>query len=142
MSIWDLLCFDSQAKIECRELSLPDGDNEPVLKRLSSADHIPSIDDKQVMLPPKQVERDVANSATGDYEPHLDEALWTGVDVADNVHKQKGSGEDLPEKKSAKLTAMVSLSCGTSTGATRVFVTIAKNGLDTRFEVTQDGSES
>lgn len=140
MSIWDLLCCDSQAKIECRELSLPDGDNEPVLKRLSSADHIPSIDDKQVMLPPKQVERDVANSATGDYEPHLDEALWTGVDVADNVHKQKGSGEDLPEKKSAKLTAMVSLSC--STGATRVFVTIAKNGLDTRLEVTQDGSES
>lgn len=96
------------------------------------------------MLPPKEIERDVAESATGDYEPH-DEVLWTGVDVAENVHKQKGSDEDLPKMNSAKLTAKVSLNCGTSTGATTIFVTIAKNGMNdlaTRFEVTQDGLES
>jgi hypothetical protein len=142
VSISEFSC-DSQADIGCRELSLPDGNNEPVSERLSSADHIPSID-KQVMLPPKQIEGDVAESVTGDYEPH-DGVLWTGADVAENVHKKKGSDEDLPKKNSAKLTAKVSLNCGTSTEATKVFVTIEKygmNGLDTRFEVTQDGSES
>ncbi|KAL5350977.1 hypothetical protein ACLOAV_004550 [Pseudogymnoascus australis] len=116
-----------------RKSSLPDGNNDPVSDRISSADHIPSID-KQVMLPPKEIERDVAKSATGDYEPHLD-------DVAESTHRQKGSDEDLPEKKSAKLTTMVSLNCGTST---KVVVTIAKNGncLDTRLEVTQEDSDS
>ncbi|KFY29045.1 hypothetical protein V491_00204 [Pseudogymnoascus sp. VKM F-3775] len=121
--------------------SLPDGNTEPVLDRLSSDDHIPNIGDKQIMPPPDQTERDVDENAT-EYEPHLDEALWTGVDAAKSAHEQKGSDEDLPEKKSAKVTAMVNLNHGASTGATRVFVTIAKNG-DTRFEVTQDnGSES
>ncbi|KFY05183.1 hypothetical protein O988_00203 [Pseudogymnoascus sp. VKM F-3808] len=120
-----------------RKSSPPDGNNDPVSDRTSSADHIPSIDDKQVMLPPKQTERDLAESATGDYEPHLD-------NVAESTHRQKGSDENLPEKKSAKVTTMVSLDCGTSTGATKVFVTIAKNGncLDTRFEVTQEDSDS
>lgn len=135
-----LLCCDLQADIDCRISSLPDGNTEPVLDRLSSDDHIPNIGDKQIMPPPEQTERDVAESAT-EYEPHLDEALWTGVDAAKSAHEQKGSDEDLPEKKSAKLTAMVNLNHGASTGATRVFVTIAKNG-DTRFELTQDnGSE-
>ena len=94
------------------------------------------------MLPPKRIEKDAAEGAIGDYQTHLDDILWTGVDVAENVHKRKGSDGDQPKKKSAKLTAMVSLNCGTSDEATKVFVTIAKNGLDTRFEVTQEGSES
>ncbi len=94
------------------------------------------------MLPPKRIEKGAAENATGDYETQLDDILWTGADVAESVHKRKGSDGDLPKKKSAKLTAMVSLNCGTSDEATKVFVTIAKNGLDTRFEVTQEGSES
>jgi len=68
--------------------------------------------------------------------------LWTGVDAVENVHKRKRSDGDLPKKKSAKLTAMVSLNCGSSDEDTKVLVTIAKNGLDTRFEVIQEGSES
>jgi hypothetical protein len=94
------------------------------------------------MLPPRRTETDAAESATGECEPHLDDILWTGVDVAENVQKRKGSDGELPRKKSTKLTAMVSLNYGTSDEATKVFVTIAKNGLDTRFEVTQEGSES
>jgi len=118
--------------------SLPNGNNEPISDSLSSADHIPSTDDKQVMLPPKRTEKDAAESATGD---HLDDILWTGVDAVENTHKRKGSDGDLPKKKSAKLTAMVSLNCGSSDEDTKVLVTIAKNGLDARFEVIQEGSE-
>lgn len=132
-----------EAHIDYRKSSLSNGgNNHPISDSLSSAHHIPSIDDKQVMLPPKRIEKDPAEGTIGDYQTHLDDILWTGVDVAENVHKRKGSDEDQPKKKSAKLTAMVSLNCGTSDEATKVLVTIAKNGLDTRFEVTQEGSES
>ena len=97
-------------------------------------EHIASTD-KQVMLPPKRTR---AESETGDYEPHLDE--WTGA--AETPKKRKESSDtDLP-KNSGKLTAMVRLNCGTGDEAARVSVTIAKNGLDTRFEVTQEGLES
>jgi hypothetical protein len=93
------------------------------------------------MLPPKRSDKDTSESVTGDYEPRLDDILWNDVDVVENVHKRKGTDIDLPKRKSAKLTAMVSLNCGASEEAAKVLITIAKNGVDTRFEVNQEGSE-
>jgi hypothetical protein len=134
-----------------RKSAIPNGKNEATSNVLSSATRdiptlydgiqIPNIDDSQVMLPPKRSDKDASESVTGDYEPRLDDVLWSGVDVTENVHKRKGTDVDLPTRKSAKLTAMVSLNCGTSDEAAKVLITIAKNGLDTRFEITQEGSE-
>jgi hypothetical protein len=93
---------------------------------------------------PERIENS-AKGMIGDYQTHLDHNLGTGGDFATNVHKRKGSDEedeDQPKKKSVKLTAMVSLNCGTSDEATKVLVKISNNSLDTRFEVTQEGSES
>jgi hypothetical protein len=139
VSFWKFIDVVIQkADIDYRKASLPNGNNESISDSLS-ADRIPSTDDKQVMLPPKRTEKDAAESATGD---HLNDILWTGVDAVENAHKRKGGDVDLPKKKSANLTAMVSLNCGSSDEDTKVLVTIAKNGLDTRFEVIQEGSES
>jgi hypothetical protein len=140
------------ANVDLRKSTLSNGKNASISDGLSSitktvstgydGDRIPNIDDNQVILPPKRIEKDAAESVTGDYEPpDLDDFLWTGVDIAENV-KRKAIDATNPKRKSARLTAMVSLNCGTSDEAAKVLVTIAKNGLDTRFEVTQEGSES
>jgi hypothetical protein len=140
----------SNAEVNSRKSTLPNGKDESISDSLPSTakalsighdgNRIPYSDD-QAMLPPKRVDKDSAESVTEDYEPRLDDILWNGVDIVENVNKRKGVDADLPKRKLAKLTAVVNLDCGTSDEATKVFVTIAKNGLNTRFEVTQEGSE-
>lgn len=109
------------------------------ISNLHDGSQITSNDQNRVMPPPKRVDKN-APDATGDYEPPLDSI--NGLDVI-GVYKHNGNDADLPEriserKPAKKLTAMVSLE---NDEASKVSITIAKNGLDTRFEVFQDGYE-
>ncbi|KAM3067174.1 hypothetical protein ACMFMG_011727 [Clarireedia jacksonii] len=97
------------------------------------SDRISNIAENPVIVPPIQNEKDAAESVAGGREPHQDEVSWKEVKKRKTLHEYVDV--DPPKKRLPEFNAKVSLDCD---GDTRLFITITKNGPNTRFEVAQE----